>query len=51
MWGGTIFCALLAGFAEVMAPSPSAAYLTLLAVIVVLGGSRSSPRDGCCGVC
>ncbi|MDT7784799.1 MAG: hypothetical protein QOF58_3218 [Pseudonocardiales bacterium] len=37
-WGGTIFCALVAGFAEVMAPASSAVYLVLLAVVVVLGG-------------
>lgn len=47
-WGGTIFCAMAAGFAEVMAlnvktrPVPftvgSVVYLTLLALLVVLGG-------------
>ncbi|MCP2248974.1 hypothetical protein [Lentzea aerocolonigenes] len=47
-WGGAIFCALVAGFAEVMAlnaktrPVPftvgSAVYLALLVVLVVLGG-------------
>ncbi|MGW6933097.1 hypothetical protein ACWGE0_23780 [Lentzea sp. NPDC054927] len=41
-WGGAIFCALLAGFAEVMSPLPftagSAVYLALLAAVVVLCG-------------
>ncbi|MFC3895562.1 hypothetical protein ACFOWZ_29155 [Lentzea rhizosphaerae] len=47
-WGGAIFCALVAGFAEVMTlnvktrPVPftvgSAVYLALLALLVVLGG-------------
>lgn len=37
-WGGTIFCALVAGFAEVMATASSAVYLVLLVVVVVLGG-------------
>jgi hypothetical protein len=47
-WGGAIFCALAAGFAEVMTlnvktrPVPftvgSAVYLALLALLVVLGG-------------
>jgi hypothetical protein len=37
-WGGSIFCALVAGFVEMMSPAPDAVYLVLLACVVVLGG-------------
>ncbi|MEV6241230.1 hypothetical protein [Lentzea sp. NPDC051838] len=49
-WGGTIFCALFAGFAEVMTAG-SAVYLAVLVLLVALGGfafftARSAFRLG-----
>lgn len=39
-WGGAIFCAVVAGFAELMSPFTvgSAVYLAVLGLLVVLGG-------------
>ena len=52
-WGGAIVCVLIAGFAEVMSPTPvnagSAVYLALLAAVVVLGGVAFSAAGNILG--
>ena len=52
-WGAAIVCVLIAGFAEVMSPTPvdagSVVYLVLLAAVVALGGVAFSAAGNVLG--